>query len=309
MEALNPEKIRWAVLIASLVMLAMAVFVISFVIYYQKKKLEQAEKLREVEKNYQRMLLETALHSEETERRRIAQDLHDDIGTMLSLTKLSLNQLAKIIGPGGSPDAAAPGNYLNAPRTELTLNKAQSLVEETIAHIRRITRDLVPTTLEQFGLTAAIEEFIHRMGENYPLSVHFQCDGGDIPRQSPRVELALYRIMQELVNNAIKHANCDEIVIDLHLDKGKIELQVTDNGTGFDAATIQTSDQAGLGLRNIESRLSVINGKVKYQKPGLRGTRAKVQIPVEPERASKPEPLHPFRRPGGGKGKGSTVNG
>ena len=298
MTAFNPDQVRFAILIATSVMLMMAIFAIVFVIYYQQRRLEQEKKLRDVEKNYQKILLETALHSEESERRRIAQDLHDDIGTMLSLTKLSLNQLVKLLYKD-SPhlSATSPDNfYLNSPRAELTLNKAQSLVEETIIHVRRITRDLVPTTLDQFGLVAAIEEFILRMGENYALSVQFHCDSDDIPRQSPRVELALYRIMQELVNNAIKHANCDEIVIDLHLDQGRIELQVTDNGKGFDPDTLQTNDHIGLGLRNIESRLSVINGVVNYQKPGIRGSRARVQIPVEPQRNTKPEPLYPFRR-------------
>jgi two-component system, NarL family, sensor kinase len=264
-------------------MLMMAVFVISFVIYYQKKKLEQEKKLHEIEKSYQLMLLETALSSEDAERRRIAQDLHDDIGTMLSLTKLSLNQLNKTIDK-------------DDPRIEFTLSKAQSLVEETIIHVRRITRDLVPTTLEQFGLVAAIDEFIHRLDDNQALTFHFEYDANEIPRQSPKVELALYRIMQELVNNAIKHANCDEIEIDLHMDKGKLELQVTDNGKGFDAQTTRENGQGGLGLRNIESRLSVLNGKVHYQKPGVRGSRARVQIPIDAVRFGKPEPLHPFRK-------------
>lgn len=283
MTALNPEQLRWSILIASLAMMCMAVFVILFIIYYQKKQLEQEKKLHDVEKNYQRMLLETALNSEEAERRRIAQDLHDDIGTMLSLTKLSLNQLYKNMNKEDT-------------RSEFTLHKAQSLVEETIIHVRRITRDLVPTTLEQFGLVAAIEEFINRLSDNVSLTVHFQCDAENIPRLPTKVELALYRIMQELVNNAIKHANCDEIEIDLHLDKGKLELQVTDNGKGFDAQKRDLTQQAGLGLRNIESRLSVINGAVNYQKPGIRGLRARVQIPVDSERFSKPEPLHPFRK-------------
>ena len=283
MTAINPDQLRWSILIASLAMVIMAVFVIVFIIYYQRKRLEQEKKLRNVEKNYQRMLLDTALNSEEAERRRIAQDLHDDIGTMLSLTKLSLNQLYKNMNREDS-------------RSEFTLHKAQSLVEETIIHVRRITRDLVPTTLEQFGLVAAIEEFIHRLSDNLSLTVHFQCDAENIPRLAPKVELALYRIMQELVNNAIKHSNCDEIEIDLHLDKGKLELQVTDNGKGFDAPPKDSRQPEGLGLRNIESRLSVINGAVNYQKPGVRGLRARVQIPVEPEHVGKPEPLHPFRK-------------
>jgi len=301
MTPFTPEQIRLALLIATSAMLMMAGFAIIFVIYYQKKQLEQEKKLRDIESSYQKMLLETALHSEESERRRIAQDLHDDIGTMLSLTKLSLNQLTKILYKDSPRLVSSPSDAdsLSTPRAELTLNKAQSLVEETIIHVRRITRDLVPTTLDQFGLVAAIEEFIQRIGESHAPSVQFYYDGEEIPRQSPRVELALYRITQELVNNAIKHANCDEIVIDLHLAQGKIELRVTDNGKGFDPAALQATNKAGLGLRNIESRLSVINGLVSYRKPGTRGSRARIQIPIEPQEKPKPEPLHPFRKPMG----------
>ena len=264
-------------------MLVMAVFVIVFVIYYQKKQLEQEKKLREIEKQYQRMLLETALDSEESERRRIAQDLHDDIGTMLSLTKLSLNQLSKIMDKQEA-------------RTEFTFNKVQSLVEETILHVRRITRELVPTTLEQFGLPAAIEEFVRKLGENNTLSIQFHCEPDDIPRQSQKVELTLYRIMQELVNNSIKHSQGNEIDIDLHLDKDKLQLLVTDNGQGFDPKTVRESKRAGLGLRSIESRLSVVDGVMQYHALSVPGCRAGVQVPIELNRGNKPEPLHPFRR-------------
>src|SRR6478736_1324270 len=136
----NIEELKLALLIASMAMLMMAFFVISFVMYYQKRKFEEEKKLSAIEKNYNRMLLDTALNSEETERRRIAQDLHDDIGTMLSLTKLSLNQLSKMVGNSGNE------------KEDQIMKKSQTLVEETILHVRRITRDLVPTTLERFGL-------------------------------------------------------------------------------------------------------------------------------------------------------------
>ncbi|GAB2789500.1 hypothetical protein GCM10027275_38080 [Rhabdobacter roseus] len=279
----NTENIQWAIFIAMLAMLMMAVFVIAFVIYYQKKQLEQEKKLREIEKNYQRMLLETALDSEESERRRIAQDLHDDIGTMLSLTKLSLNQLSKIMNKEES-------------RTEFTFNKVQSLVEETILHVRRITRDLVPTTLEQFGLAAAIEDFVRKLGENNTLSVQFHCQPDAIPRQSQKVELTLYRIMQELVNNAIKHSQGNEIEIELLADKDKIQLLVSDNGRGFDLRAVRESKRAGLGLRSIESRLSVVDGVMQYHTLSVPGCRAGIQVPIERNRGKKPEPLHPFRR-------------
>ena len=281
----NNDELKLALLIATLAMLIMAFFVIMFVMYYQKKKFEEEKKINEIEKNHSRRLLDTALNSEETERRRIAQDLHDDIGTMLSLTKLSLNQLNKIIGETGEKE-------------DQIMRKTQSLVEETILHVRRITRDLVPTTLERFGLAEAIDEFIHKLeeGNNLIISFKFNAEEQELPRQGAKIELTLYRIMQELVNNAIKHANCTKIEINLDVNDKFIGLRVTDDGIGFDPEQIKVNNLAGLGLLGIESRLAIVNGTVQYSKAGSGGSSAFAQIPVVVLTDSKPEPLHPFRR-------------
>ena len=279
----NSEQLKLALLIASVAMLMMAFFVISFVLYYQKKKFEEEKKLNEIEKNYNRLLLDTALNSEETERRRIAQDLHDDIGTMLSLTKLSLNQLSKIIPENGSKE-------------DQIMRKSQSLVEETILHVRRITRDLVPTTLERFGLAEAIEEFIHKLEENNQLTLSFRCNVDEFPRLGQKTELTIYRIMQELVNNSIKHANGSKIDIELQVNNKMIGLAVTDNGVGFDPDMIKENNLAGLGLLGIESRLAIVDGHVTYERPEGGGSSAFAQIPVVTLSDTKPEPLHPFRR-------------
>ena len=279
----NSEELKLALLIASIAMLMMAFFVISFVMYYQKKKFQEEKKLIEIEKTYQRLLLDTALNSEETERRRIAQDLHDDIGTMLSLTKLSLNQLSKLIVESGVKE-------------DQIMRKSQSLVEETILHVRRITRDLVPTTLERFGLAAAIEEFINKLEEDNSLKLTFHSNTEDSPRQSQKIELTVYRIMQELVNNSIKHSQCSQIEINLQVNGKTIILQVTDNGIGFDYELVKEKNLTGLGLLGIESRLAIVDGTIQYNKPAVGGSKAVARIPVEPASSSKPEPLHPFRR-------------
>jgi len=280
---LGSDELKWALLIATMAMLMMAFFVILFVMFYQKRQLAQEKKLREIEKDHQRLLLDTALNSEETERRRIAQDLHDDIGTMLSLTKLSLNQLSKMIVESGVKE-------------DQIMRKSQSLLEETILHVRRITRDLVPTTLERFGLAAAIEEFISKLQEDNTLTLSFHYNTEEAPRQSQKVELTIYRIMQELVNNSIQHSQCSQIEINLQINSTIIELLVTDNGIGFDPEMIRENNLAGLGLLGIESRLAIVDGTIVYQKPALGGSKAIAQIPVMPTSATKPEPLHPYRR-------------
>ncbi|CAG5070978.1 hypothetical protein DYBT9623_03306 [Dyadobacter sp. CECT 9623] len=281
----NNEELKLALLIALIAMLMMAFFVISFVMYYQKRRFEEEKKINDIEKNYNRLLLDTALNSEETERRRIAQDLHDDIGTMLSLTKLSLNQLSKLV------------NASENEKQEQIMKKSQSLVEETILHVRRITRDLVPTTLERFGLLEAIEEFIDKLEEDNNLVISFHSNTVEFPRQGQKLELTLYRIMQELVNNAIKHASCSSIEISLEIENEMIGLRVTDNGIGFDPEKIKENNLAGLGLLGIESRLAIVNGTVQYEKPAKgTGSSACARIPVMPMSENKPEPLHPFRR-------------
>ncbi|REA61294.1 sensor histidine kinase [Dyadobacter luteus] len=278
------EQMIWTLFVGTFAMLMMAFFVISFVLYYQKRRFAEEKKLNEIEKNYSRLLLDTALNSEETERRRIAQDLHDDIGTMLSLTKLSLNQLSKVIGE-------------NSEKEEQIMKKTQSLVEETILHVRRITRDLVPTTLERFGLAEAIDEFIHKLEQVNTLSITLNAGTEELPRQGQKIELTIYRIMQELVNNAIKHANCSEIDISLEMNDKFIGLRVTDNGIGFDPEAIKDGHLAGLGLLGIESRLAIVNGTVQYSKNGNGGSCALALVPIISEiPENKPGPLHPFRR-------------
>tara|TARA_R110002124_G_scaffold104812_2_gene255159 strand:- start:339 stop:1205 length:867 start_codon:yes stop_codon:yes gene_type:complete len=279
----DTEDLKFAILVATGAMLMMAFFVISFVMLYQKRRFEEETKLNEIEKNHHRKLLETALSSAETERRRIAQDLHDDIGTMLSLTKLSINQLSKIVPVLDEKDS-------------LIIQKSQSLVEETIIHVRRITRDLVPTTLERFGISDAISEFINRLEPSIPINITFNFNGDDIPRQHTKVELTLFRIMQELVNNAIKHAHCDFIEIGLFLDDAFINLMVTDNGVGFNPEQLKVENQVGLGLLGIESRLTVVNGIISYTTPAAGGSKATVRIPFNPTKESSPGTLHPYSK-------------
>ena len=278
------EQMIWTLFVGTFAMLMMAFFVISFVLYYQKRRFAEEKKMNDVEKNYSRLLLDTALNSEEAERRRIAQDLHDDIGTMLSLTKLSLNQLSKIVGE-------------NSEKESQIMTKTQSLVEETILHVRRITRDLVPTTLERFGLAEAIDEFIHKLEQDSTLSVTFNAGTEELPRQGEKIELTMYRIMQELVNNAIKHANCSTIEISLEMNDKFIGLRVSDNGIGFDPNAAKDGRLAGLGLLGIESRLAIVNGSMQYSKNGNGGTCALALVPQRTELSKNaPGPLHPFRR-------------
>lgn len=246
-------------------MILMAGFIVAFILMYQRRQIMQEKQLSEVQREYQKSLLETALESEETERRRMAGELHDDIGVMLSLTKMSVNQLSQRV-------------QTLSEEKEMVEN-IRKLLDETMVNVRRISKALVPSTLEQFGLEAAIEDLVSKHAHNPVPKITFREPHKPLPRQTPKTELALFRIVQELVNNAIKHAQASLITIELYTTGGKIRLVVQDNGKGFDAESVRGSRKAGLGLRNIESRLSVINGSTRYSHLNP-GTKIEIEVPL-----------------------------
>ncbi len=247
-------------------MLLMAGFIVAFVLMYQRRQIMQEKRMNEVQRDYQKSLLETALDSEETERRRMAGELHDEIGVMLSLTKMSVNQLGRNSSHFGEED-------------KLLIGRVKDLLEETMMNVRRISKALVPTTLEQFGLEAAIEDLVGKLSLTGSPEVLFMEAKEAIPRQAPKTELALFRIAQELLNNAIKHAAATVVRVELFSSSGFIQLIVEDNGEGFDAVSVRESKNAGLGLKNIESRLSIINGTAAYSNLSP-GTRVHIRVPL-----------------------------
>jgi signal transduction histidine kinase len=257
------EDMKLYIAVGTAVLLVMAIFIIVFVAYYQQKQIRQQLILKEWQEKYRKGLLAATLQAQEHERRRIAQDLHDEIGTMLSVTKLSLNQLGRTVEH-------------NDPGSTVLVQKTRSLLDETIANVRRISRDLVPTTLERFGLVSALEELAEK-ASNGEVHVELSCSD-KMPTLLPQLDLTLFRIAQELINNAIKHANAENIIIDLHCQPTGILLSVIDDGRGFDLDEILKDKKRGLGLRNIESRLNVIDGHVTFDVEEGRGSRIHIQV-------------------------------
>ncbi|QJW88336.1 sensor histidine kinase [Spirosoma taeanense] len=254
----------FVIAVGTAVLLMMAVFIIIFVAYYQQKQAKQQLALKELQEQHRRELMAATFRGQEEERRRLAEDLHDGIGTMLSVTKMSLNQLERQM----NGDATV--------RTSLQIQKTRSMIDETMTNVRRISRDLVPTTLERFGLLPALEELADRATDG-ELQVQLDCTE-TVASLPPALNLMLYRITQELVNNAIRHARAKLITVQLHCFDQEVRLSVLDNGIGFDFDAVMENKQGGLGLRNIESRLSVVEGYVTFDVAPGRGSQIHVQV-------------------------------
>ena len=268
---LNQENQYTLIIIGTCLLLMMGVVLIVFVAYYQqkqlKKDLQQQQQIQELKDEMQRQLLESALEVQEVERVRIAKDLHDEVGAMLSATKMSFNQFLRKID--NTPDNALMGK------------QTRELLDESIGHVRRISKELVPSTLEEFGLMSAIDEFIQKIHLASGVLFVFSHEGIEANKRfDKKIELTIYRIAQELVNNALKHAEAEQITLKLSTEINKIIFIFTDNGRGFNVESVRKDPKSGLGMRNIESRLSVINGKLIMKSVLGQGTNTFVEIPL-----------------------------
>jgi two-component system, NarL family, sensor kinase len=258
------EQIYLIIGVAVVAMLLMAGSIILFVLYYQKRMVQEQFKRQQMELDYQRKMMEAALESQENERRRVAGDLHDSIGAMLSTIRVSLITYAK----------------RNKPDDE-SIVESKKMLDDTIESVRRISRDLMPSTLEKFGLTQAVKEMCERFQSTSSLPIVFE-EQGDTPPFSKNRELMIFRIVQELLNNALKHAEASFIKVTF-VNVEHLQVVVEDNGKGFNAEEHKSDKTTGkgLGLFNIENRARLVGGTVDFNAPTVQGSKVIIKIPYE----------------------------
>ncbi len=209
--------------------------------------------------------LKIVLEAQEQERKNIAQDLHDEVGSRLATLKLYLSSLTNFLK-----------DNTEAQRIK---QEAFDIITISMIDIRRLLRELNPKTLEQYGYAAAVEELIGKINASDQVRVSFECR--NLPEDLPKdMQMGLYRITQELLNNTLKHANATEVVISVVPSGSTISFFYSDNGKGFDFAKASK----GLGLGNIESRVTVLGGKIAwFSSPGS-GLEVTIEIPNVPIR-------------------------
>jgi len=251
------------ILIGTVGMLLLAMAVILFFLVYQRRLLAQQEKLQEVQAQQQKALLQASLQSQENERRRIAKDLHDEVGANLSTINLFTKSLEKFIAP------ATKGAQM--------LDQTKALIEATVTSVRAISKDLLPATLDRFGLIDATRELCERINQTGELTVKFESQTQE-ERLPVTDELTLFRIVQELFNNTLKHAKASEIQLFVHYNAHNLKVVFQDNGVGFDVVALQNSEDStkGLGLKNLESRAQILQATLTYHCPPEGGTQVNI---------------------------------
>lgn len=249
------------VIIGGLAFMLLVVGVVSFMFLYQKRVSEQELVVKQMELNYQQDVVYRTLDAVEDERKRVARDLHDEVGAALSAMRLLIGQIAQTV-PATNDTC------------ELT-NRFKGVIDHTIDSVRRISSDLLPQGLEELGLAYALEGLCETAMDLTDVTVEFMMQ---TERSLPaRTNLIVYRLVQELLNNATKHAEATSILLTLQETNDQFLLQYTDDGKGFDFE--QAYQKRSLGLKNIETRAQMLGGQVTFDtKPG-QGLRVNVTIP------------------------------
>ena len=244
--------------IATIGMVVLAMAIVFFVLFYQRKMLEAKLKQQHLEVEYQQKMLQAELVSQENERKRLAADLHDSIGAMLSTVRLSLGTLVRTEGIPIEP-----------------VEQIKNMLDDTITSVRRISRDLLPSTLEKFGLSQAVKELCEEYTLVSGLPILFSEKG--TPKEKQQTEqLMIFRVAQEFINNAMKHARPTAIHVVLDWERN-FELCVMDDGSGFLVEHARQSGK-GLGLFNLENRARLLNAQLSFHMNQPKGTIAKLEI-------------------------------
>ncbi|MDB5252182.1 MAG: hypothetical protein JWP27_1351 [Flaviaesturariibacter sp.] len=242
-------RIYAAVLIASAVLGTILVFFLVSIVRQQRRNLELHKKNIMAE-----------ITTLEKERSRMAHDLHDELGPVLAAVKMKMNSFE-----------------LTHEEDRAEMVRTSEHIDELLKRIREITFDLMPNTLLRKGFTGAAKEFVDFIGRNNQLTIQYHAD--EIPYISEQKTINLYRILQEVVHNTIKHAGATSLHISISLQKNNIVLSTSDNGAGFDYDRKLATD-AGIGLTSLKSRVEIMNGQFYLESKKGKGTSYIFQIPV-----------------------------
>ena len=261
---LQSEKKAQALVNYSIIGGAVALVVVSLLVfrnYKQKQKLQQ-QRINDLETQQQLLATEAVLKGEEQERTRLAKDLHDGLGGMLSGIKYSFNTMK--------------ANLVMTPENHQAFERSMDMLDSSIKEMRRVAHNMMPEALVKFGLDTALKDFCNDINQSGALEVSYQS----IDMQNAVIEqttsITIFRIVQELVNNIIKHAAAKTAIVQVTKTNGAISITVEDDGKGFDTAVLQRVK--GIGWSNIQSRIDYLKGKTDIQSSAGKGTSVHIEL-------------------------------
>ena len=238
--------------------------VVNYVRALRKKREKETREKEQLIHEQELKSISAMLEGQETERKRIASDLHDRLGSMLSTVKLYFGLIEEQID-------------MQEEKNKEQYNKANFLLDEACEEVRKISHNLVSGELASFGLVSALTQMKSTIEDSGLIKINFFSFGMDA-RLGSAVEIALYTVVQELVNNILKHSKATEVTIQLNKVDNNLNIVVEDNGVGFDVVSARSKD--GMGLKNQEIRIDKLNGSISIDSAKGKGTTTIIDIPV-----------------------------
>ena len=252
--------------------LALTLLVVSFLIYLnlrrsrmlarQTEKMQQ-QRIVELEKDHELLVVNSLLKGQEEERGRMARDLHDGLGGLLSGVKFSMHHMKD--------------NLIVTSENMAVFERSLDLIDTSIAELRRIAHNMMPEGLVSYGLDEALKQYCSSINTNGMLRVTYQSVGLS-NRMADAVEITAYRIIQELLNNILKHAAATECTVQVIRDEGRLNIVVEDNGRGFDMKSLD--EKKGAGWVNIRARVDYLKGQLELNSEPGKGTQVNIEFNI-----------------------------
>lgn len=265
-QLLAQEKTIWQkntlnyILIASAVTLLL-ISLLSYRTYRQKQKIQQ-QRISELETQQQLTAAEAVLKGEAQERTRLARDLHDGLGGMLSGIKFAMNTMKS--------------NLVMTPGNQQSFERSVDMLDSSIQEMRRVAHNMMPEALVKFGLNTALKDFCNDITQSGALKVNYQSIGMEHSGIDQTTAITIYRIVQELVSNSIRHASATSAIVQLTMANGQLAVTVEDDGRGFDTSLLQQSK--GIGWSNIQNRIDFLKAKLDVKAAEGHGTSVLIEI-------------------------------
>lgn len=251
LQATSNSDVSKLMFIGSVGMITLAIGIIVFVVMHQRKVIKYHVQMKTLEAEKQQMFLNASIRFQEEERQRIAADLHDDAGPLLATARLYLNE-----------------NLVNQEKAQQlqSIYSAKQILDDAILLIRNISHSLMPPTLKNFGLESASTDLFQKINGSGSLNASARFHDYR-ERLKVEQELLIFRIIQELINNVIKHSNAGFIHLTQNATASHLYIRLHHDGKGIVQAEFDKLNQVsqGLGLKNIASRINVLNGRIFFE--------------------------------------------